>query len=146
MENEVITPDFGIGITDYGNEKDAWQSDSDSVDDMTPVSEVRDREQDCFTDDHAEENDKTIAQQIEDIFKTNEPRVSVPPRGIKRRRVSQSTAIPSGREAAPVYTCPTRIAEIFGKKISPEDLCTLSAIKHVSPDAVREIIPGATVD
>ena len=155
MEDEVITPDFDIGITDYENEKDAWQSDSDSVDNVKQVSEVRDREQDCLTDDHAEEADKKFAQQIKNIFKTNEPRVSVPrtaPR--KRRRVSRSKArVLTGREAlrgktsgAPVYTCPTRIAGIFDKKISPEALCTLSAIKHGSPDMVREIIPRATVD
>lgn len=71
----------------------------------------------------------------------------------KRQRESRSRSVPPRAESRQkrtskkvAYICPTKIADIFDRKISSEDLCALSATTHGSPMTVREIIPGATVD
>ena len=74
-------------------------------------------------------------------------------RRLKRQRESRSRSVPPHAESRQVktskkveYICPRKIADVFDRKISSEDLCALSAITHGSPMTVREIIPGATVD
>ena len=75
------------------------------------------------------------------------------PSRTKRRRLSRSISrspVKKPRKDEPSqiasYTCPTQIADIFDRKISAKQLCTLSAITHGTPEKVREIVPGATID
>ena len=71
----------------------------------------------------------------------------------KRRRVSRSRSITASRvpkdgrdTGKPSYACPSRIADIFDQKISSEQLCALSAMRHGTPYDVRETMPDATVE
>ena len=96
-------------------------------------------------------------QQLKRLLEIEKARSSadttIPPTRLKRNRESRSRSVPhhaeSRQEKTPekvAYICPTKIADIFDRKISSEDLCALSAITHGSPMTVRKIIPGATVD
>ena len=73
------------------------------------------------------------------------------PRGSKRRRLSISRSkateqvVPKKPEGQDSYKSPTKIAKIFGRDISPKDLCKLSSLKCCSPTAVLQIMPKATV-
>ena len=70
----------------------------------------------------------------------------------KRQKVSRSKSITAsrvpkdGRDTGKIpYAFPSRIADIFNQKISAEELCALSAMRHGTPYDVREMMPEATV-
>ena len=69
----------------------------------------------------------------------------------KRSSRSRSTTADHGLQEERIpekqsYLSPARIVDIFGKDISPENLCALSALKYCSQAAVFRIMPSATVE
>ena len=148
MEEEIVAPDFEIGITGEKSPEDVWHSDSGSSDRegaQESAPETRERK--------TEANTETQLRKLLNIGKsTTGAAESTPRQRSKQRRISRSRSVTASNTPVedqemgkPRYTCPTEIAEIFAQEISPEDLCSLSAMKHGTPSAVREVMPNATV-
>ena len=144
MDIEEIGLNFDEQTPDTNESKDRWQSDSQSA---SESPETSNKEQDNDTIGPEEGVKRSTGAQLKRLMEVNEPQSK------KRQRVSESEAIPDSQKSKErqvtkktLYTCPTKIAEIFNRKISSKDLCALSAIKDGSPDAVIEVIPDATVD
>ena len=153
MAEEAFAPDFDVGITGDGRELESWQSDH-SPSNSTPDST---REENSGADAQDELARGKTKQQLEKILRLEEGRTDVEksasPRRSKRQRLSHSRSASLAKESREggsskraAYTCPSRIADIFDRKISTEQLCTLSSMTHGTPESVREIIPEATID
>ena len=143
MEIEEIGPDFEIGITDRRESQESQHSTvSSSVD---------------HSEESREEAKHTTEQQIAKLLNIEKSQLNspTPPRRQrrKRRRLSRSRSTSPSRYTQEEVTSkkshflpPSRVADIFDRKISPEELCSLSALKDGSPAAVFKIVPEATVD
>ena len=148
MIEESIAPDFEVGL--FANET---QSSSDHSMDNA----ASDRQSKASVDVPTETAEVDTEQRLKRLLEIAEAQSStdttIPQRRLKRQRESRSRSVPPRSEPPQkrsskkvAYICPTKIADIFDRKISSEDLCALSAITHGSPMTVRKIIPGATVD
>ena len=154
MENETVAPDFNMEMSDYDKEENVWESSPEhSGGSATPD---RDRQQSKSPEAQTEPAGLTTDQLLKKLLKVDDSRTGadgpIPPRRLKRRRVSRSRSLPVGEDLLkeksekPAYSCPTRIRDIFDRQISSKELCALSAITCGSPETVRKIIPGASVD
>ena len=143
MDGEEIGPDFEVGITDRGESQESRHSTvSSSVD---------------HSEESLEEAKHTTEKRIAKLLKIEKSQSNSPtpprPQRRKRRRLSRSRSTSPSRytqkevtSKKPQFLPPSRVADIFDRKISPQELCSLSALKDGSPAAVFKIIPEATVD
>ena len=81
--------------------------------------------------------------------KTNEEESS-DERDSKRRRLSRSRSktvshSKSSHVETPYYTDPAEIARIFGTKLSPQSLCSLSTMAQGTPAEILKLVKDATV-
>ena len=148
MIGESVAPDFDLGLFDNDTQPSPEHS-SDNA--------ASDNQSEADANTQTENTEVNTEQRLKRLLEVEEARTGAdttsPPRRLKRQRESRSRSVPprsqSRQERSPkkvTYICPTKIADIFDRKISSKDLCALSAITHGSPTTVRKIIPGATVD
>ena len=113
--------------------------------------------EDTASDSQPEGPKTTTEEELEELLRRARPNQgdskSIKRRGTKRRRLSRSTSITtdqaSQREGSPKktpYLSPSKIADIFDRDISSKNLCKLSALKWVSPEAIIKVMPEASVD
>ena len=137
MDGEEINPDFEIGITDRGESQESRNS---------TVSSSVDRSEESL-----EEAKVTTAKRIAKLLKIEKSQSNSPTpvwrRRRKRRRLSRSRSTSPSRETQkeltskkPQFLPPSRVADIFDRKISSQELCSLSALKDGSPAAVFKIV------
>ena len=133
MDMEEIGSDFEVGIIDRRESQESWHSMASSSVDRSeePLEEVK----------------HTTEQQIEKLLKIEKPQSNSPTpsrrQRRKRRRLSRSRSTSPSQHTQvevtsekPHFLPPSRIADIFDRKISSHELCSLSALKDGSPAAV----------
>ena len=140
-------PDFELGIVGGSSEKSTWQSQSGS-EELSPHPENR-----MDTPDQLEERvGRDTEMQLKHLLNLSVGSAAVSKsqdRGRKRSRYSnrRSRTVSRSREKGVKrndYTCPSKIAEIFGKDIPAKTLCALSALKDETPAAILDLVPAAT--
>ena len=142
-------PDFELGIIEGNGEKSVWQSQSGS-EEPSPHPENR-----MDTPDQLEERvGRDTEMQLKHLLNLSEGYAGVSKshdRGRKRSRYSnrRSRTVSRSREKGVKrndYTCPSKIAKIFGKDIPAKTLCALSALKDETPAAILDLVPAATTE
>ena len=63
----------------------------------------------------------------------------------KRSRSPSDSESSSETRSVDDYVSPSKIAKIFRNKVSPTNLCQLSAMSRGTPSDVRKIVPDASV-
>ena len=148
MPGEEIGPDFDIGINEGNTELDVWQSDKES--EKSSSSSEKGPDEPIGPEEQVKRDIKVQLQRlIESTEKTNEEQSS-DERDSKRRRLSRSRSktvsrSKSSRGETPYYTDPAEIARIFGTKLSPQSLCSLSTMAHGTPADILKLVRDATV-
>ena len=150
ISEEEVCPDFDIGISG-GGAQDVQHSDSEQSDSSLDNSQ-KEIEKDSLDPDELGE-----IKQLEKILNVPDNQTddsdSTADRGSKRQRLSRSGSETSNEKEKikkrnprkQFYICPTEISDVFGGKISSENLCRLSAMRYGSPTVIKELIPEATV-
>ena len=142
-------PDFDLGSDAGEGIKNAWQSQSsdkassphreDSID--TPVE----------LEERVGRDTQHQLQRLLNLSEASGISGRSRERGLKRSRRSSRRSRTLSRSRGKAgrnknYICPSKIVEIFGMDIPAKTLCALSALKDETPDAILELIPGASAE